>query len=283
MKTRSIPGFLVPVWLAASVVHADDKATCLDAASKAQRLQDAHKLVEARERLRVCARAQCPAVVQTDCANWLAEVEKTLPTVVFVATTRAGAALVDVKVSIDGLPLAPKLDGQALPVNAGLHTFHFESASDGSSDQQVLVNEGERNRAVAVVLAAAAPAQTPPSNGSAQETGGRSRASNWVGWVLGGAGVLGLGVGTVFGVVTLGDKRSAHCDDNNVCDPGTVGEIKNASLVSDIGWLAGGTLLAAGVAVVLFVPSGSHGAAAGIGVAPVFTAGGGEIVTGGRW
>jgi hypothetical protein len=283
MKTRSLLGVLGPMWLAASVAHADEKATCLAAASKAQRLRATHMLVEARDQLRVCAGAQCPAVVRTDCATWLADADRALPTVVLMARTGAGTALVDVRVTIDGQPLASKLDGQAISVNAGLHTFHFESETGASSDQQLLVNEGERNRAVAVVLAPAATAQTPPSDDSARERSAHSHTSNWLGWVLGGAGVLGLGVGTVFGVVTLGDKRSAHCDDNDVCDPGTVGGIKSAALVSDIGWIAGGTLLAAGVAVVLFVPSGSHEATAGVRVAPVFTAGGGEIVAGGRW
>jgi hypothetical protein len=47
-------------------------------------------LIEAREQLRACAAAQCPAVVQTDCAGWLAEVEKALRSVVVAAKDGAG-------------------------------------------------------------------------------------------------------------------------------------------------------------------------------------------------
>src|ERR1700733_10293046 len=105
MKTVWVPGFLVPAILVAAPAFADEKAACLDAASKGQRFRDTHKLVEAREQLRVCAAAQCPAVVQSDCANWLADVEKALPSVVLSAKSGTGVDLVDVTVSVDGQAL----------------------------------------------------------------------------------------------------------------------------------------------------------------------------------
>ena len=281
MKTRLFFVLVLPAALVTTAALADDKAACLDAATKGQRFRDTHKLVEARDQLRVCAAAGCPAVVQTDCASWLADVEKALPSVVVTAKNGAGADLVDVKVSVDGQPLVSKLDGQAVPMNGGRHTFHFEGA-DGSLDQQVVVTEGEKNRRVAVVLGVAAPAAAPGS-GSGANTDGSSSSWRTVGWVLGGAGVVGLGVGTVFGIVTLGDKSSAHCDSNNLCDPGTTGGIKSAALLSDIGWIAGGVLLASGAALVLLSPSGSPEATASVKVAPVFTASGGEVVVGGGW
>ena len=95
MKTGAWLGALVAAGLMAAPSRADDKAACLDAASKAQSLRDAHKLVEAREQLRACAAARCPAVVQNDCATWLVEVERALPTVVLAAKNTAGADLVD--------------------------------------------------------------------------------------------------------------------------------------------------------------------------------------------
>jgi hypothetical protein len=258
---------------------ADDRAACLDAASTGQTLRNAHKLVEARERLRVCAAAGCPAVVQSDCVTWLADVEKALPSVVVTARSGAGQDLVDVKVSMDGQPLLPKLDGQAVPLNAGSHTFHFEGADGTSLDQTVLVREGVKDQAVAVVLGAV-PA-IPPASGTPAE----ASSSPWkmVGWVVGGVGVAGLGVGAVLGVIALGDKNSAHCDANNVCDPGTTGAIKSAALLSDVGWIAGGALLAGGAALVLFAPSGSHEATTGVRVAPALTARGGELVAAGSW
>jgi hypothetical protein len=273
MKTCLFAGLFAPTFLLATAALADPKGACLDAASSGQRLRDAHKLVEAREPLRACAAAECPAVVRSDCAGWLADVEKALPTVVFAARNRAGADLVDVKVSVDGQPLASTLDGQAVPMNAGPHTFHFEGAP-GALDLQVVVREGERNQPIAVVLGPM-PVEQPVE-------GRPSSPLRTLGWVLGGAGVVGLAVGAVFGIVAIGDKNKAHCGSNDQCDPGTSSGIKNAALASDVGWVAGGVLLGGGAALVLFAPK-SHEVGVSVSMAPAIAAGGGQLVVGGHW
>ncbi len=290
MKTALLLGLLVvPATLAdglaATPAFADDKAACLDAASKGQRFRDTHKLVEAREQFRICAGAQCPAVVQSDCATWLADVEKALPSVVLAARNGAGVDLADVRVSVDGQTLVSKLDGQALTMNAGTHTFHFEGADGTSTDEQILVKEGEKNQKVAAVLGAAPAPGPSPSQGaeSPPNSAGPPRPWKTVGWVLGGAGVVGLGVGTVFGIIAIGDKSAAHCNANKQCDPGTVSGIKSAALVSDVGWIAGGVLLASGAALVLFGPRDSHEPAATVRLAPLVMASGSGILAGGTW
>src|SRR5580658_608195 len=114
MKTRLPAGVLATAaFLAATAAHAADHAACMDAVSQGQTLLDQHKLVEARDRFRVCAGAACPSVVQADCANWLASVEKSIPTVVVTAKNATGEVLVNVKVSVDGQPFALRLDGDA--------------------------------------------------------------------------------------------------------------------------------------------------------------------------
>jgi hypothetical protein len=292
MKPRWIVALsvLVPlVCLGGRAARADDKAACLDAASRGQRLRDNHAMVEAREQLRVCAAAGCPSVVQTDCAGWLADVERALPTVVVTARSGAGADLVDVKVSVDGKPLVSRLDGRAVPMDPGSHSFHFEGADGASLDRQVVVREGEKDQAVAVVLAVAravpaAPVPGSPAAATGPEAGGSSSPWKTVGWVAGGVGVAGLAMGTVFGIIAMADKSSAHCDANNVCDPGTIGGIKSAAMVSDVGWIAGGVLLAGGVALVLLAPGASHeGRSASVKVAPALLASGGGAVIGGSW
>ena len=306
MKTRLLLALLVPATLVTTFSHADDKAACLDAAKKGQRFKDNHKLVEAREQLRICAAAVCPAVVESDCATWLAEVDAALPSVVVTAKNGAGADLVDVKVSMDGQALVSKLDGHAVAMNAGPHTFHFAGAVGSTLDWEVVVREGEKNQAVAVVLggavgapapapalpnaAAAAPVPETPASAAAPPSGvatppdssGSSGTLKTVGWVLGGAGVVGLGVGTIFGVIAMGDKNAAHCV-NNVCDAGTTGGIKSSALVSDVGWIAGGVLLAIGAGFVLSGPSGRHEPTAGLRVSPIITASGAGVVTGVSW
>src|ERR1700722_6588464 len=92
-----VVGSLVP-----SMALADSKSVCVEASSRGQILRDEHKLVEAPDALRGRAAVGCPAIVQNDCAGWLAEVEKALPSVVASAKNGAGEDLFDVKVSMDG-------------------------------------------------------------------------------------------------------------------------------------------------------------------------------------
>ncbi len=288
LATLALLSFVSP-FLAAASARADDKAACLDATSKGQKLRDAHKLVEAREQLRICAAAQCPAVIQSDCANWLADVDKALPGVVLTAKNAAGGYLIDVKVTIDGQPLVSKLDGRAVPVNAGPHLFHFEAADGSRVEQQVFVREGDKNQQVTVALGAAAPPPSAATPSPASGGGASSSPVRTIGWVTGAVGVVGLGVGAVFGVVAMGDKNGAHCDANNVCDPGSTSGIKSAAVISDVGWIAGGVLLATGAALVLFAPSDRPASAASgtgltrVSLAPAVTPTGGALVLGGAW
>jgi hypothetical protein len=301
-------GLLASAMMVATASYADDKAACLDASSKGQSLRDAHKLVEARDQFRLCARQQCPGIVQQDCGGWLADVEKGVPSVVVTAKDGAGADLVDVRVSVDGQPFATKLDGQAVAINPGSHLLHFELADGTQLDRQVLVKEGEKNQGVAVVLSkkggltgtptAGSPSTVPPTTGqpSAEPTspsvaGGSAPAGGGsglrtAGWVLGGAGVVGLGVGTVFGIMAIGDKSSANCNANNQCEGGPLSSAKSAAIGADIGLIAGGVLLATGASLVLLAPKAnpSHEAtSARVEIAPRVAPGRGGIVLGGSW
>lgn len=282
-----------------------DKAACLNASNQAQTLRDAHKLMEARDQLRVCAQQACPGVVQKDCLTWLDAVEASLPTVVVTAKDGAGRDLFDVKVSADGQPLTTKLTGDGLPMNPGPHALHFESADGATLDQQVMVREGVKNQNVAVVLsktvaapaggatpAAATPGATPaggqPDTSPSSDSGG---GIPWrtVGWVAGGVGIIGLGVGTAFGFIAISDKNGAHCDATNACDPGGLSSANSAATVSTIGVIAGGVLLAGGAALVLFGPKGDSGASPtanaikSVKLAPLVGARDGGLLLGGSW
>jgi hypothetical protein len=243
-----------------------DKAACLDASSQAQGLRDAHKLLEARAKLRVCAQQACPAVVQKDCLTWIDAVEQSLPTVVIAAKDGTGRDLFDVKVTADGQPLTTKLTGDAIAMNPGPHAFHFETADGVVLDQQVMVREGVKNQSVAVVLGQATgpAAPTPPTANPAgqpdtpPDNATSSGAGPWrtVGWITAGVGVVGLGLGTVFGVMAMSDKNAANCDASNACQASSLDSANSAATVSTVGFIAGGVLLAGGVALVLFAPKG---------------------------
>ena len=282
MKTSTLLALMVPMFVA-PMAHADDKSACLDAANAAQQLRDAHKLIEARQKLRVCAAAGCPSVVQSDCANWLTQVEKALPAVIATAKDPSGSSLVDVTVTVDGQPFATKLDGTAIPINPGAHSFHFQRADGTSADQQVVVVEGDADQRVQVVLGAKTLPDNPPTGEPDKGSGGFPWRT--VGWGVGAAGVVGLGVGTIFGVVAMGDNSSAHCNAANQCQPGPLSSARSAALVSDIGFIAGGVLLAGGVALVLWGPKGggTEAPAASAAIVPVFQQDGAGLAATGRW
>ncbi|XYI03713.1 hypothetical protein ACMHYB_29695 [Sorangium sp. So ce1128] len=128
------------------------KRACAAAYERAQGLRRDGKLIAAREALIACSQPTCPAAAVADCGPWLAEVEKSLPSVVIAARDAGGRERLDVRVLVDGRLLAAALDGKALPVDPGPHTFRYEPAGGPAVEERVLIREGEKNRAITVML-----------------------------------------------------------------------------------------------------------------------------------
>lgn len=251
------------ITLGTRAAHADPVAACGDAAEKAQSLRDARKLIEARDPLRVCAGSECPRFIQKDCARWLEEVERSLPTVVVTAKDSNGQYLVDVKVTVDGHPFASQLDGRAEPLNPGIHTFHFQRSDGTSVDQQVPIREGEKNQSVVASFEKRDPvpvAASAPVSGADHSV---ETTSPWrtIGWIAGGAGVVGLGLGATFGVLASSAKSDANCDAAGFCDRDKLASARDHATIANVGFIAGGILLAGGAALVLFAPGGAPGSA----------------------
>jgi hypothetical protein len=269
----------LPVIFGAALVptttRADETVPCADAASEGQRLKNDHKLVEARVEFQNCARRQCPLIVQTDCLKWLEDVNTSLPTVVVTAKDASGADLVDVKVNVDGQPLVSKLDGQAVPIDPGRHVFQFSMQNGTELDQGAIIREGVKDQSVNVVLGSAVSRSPRPLAGVPGVVGGgspapESRVWNTVGWVLGGSGLLGLAVGGAFGAVAIHDNDSASCNASKQCLPGPLSDARTAAVGSDIGFIAGGLLVAGGVTLVLLTPRrSSDGRGMGVNVIPL--------------
>jgi hypothetical protein len=269
-KRRLKPALLLGVCtlttLASVEALADDKAACLDAASQGQTLRDAHKLVEARNQFLVCARQECPSVVRKDCTTWVEQAQSSLPTVVPLATDVAGDSLPGVKVSMDGKVLLDKADGRAVEVNPGTHTFTFEAADGTKTDLQVVVAEGQKNEQVVATIgkprkaATALPASPAPRSTSAESAPGESSFGHWkaLAIVTTGVGVVGLGIGTVFGVQALSKKSSAGCTSNSVCqtqaDVDTLHDAHNAGDLSTVFFAVGGAFATAGITMWAIAP-----------------------------
>jgi hypothetical protein len=227
--------------------------------------------------------------VQIDCAGWLADVERGLPTVVFAAKDAAGRDVLNAKVTLDGRPLAAGLDGTAVPINPGPHGVRVEWAGGAAVERSFLVIEGAKNLRVSVVLEGSpqAPRGAGPSTAPSgpNPSAANADAGPWktLGWSLGGAGVVGLAVGGVFGLKAISDKSSANCDTaTHACDAGPLADANRAAALSTAGFVAGGVLLAGGVALVLLsAKGGAKTPAAALRVAP--GGGGGALRLAGTW
>jgi hypothetical protein len=132
---------------------ADETAECISASESAQQLRDDHALLQAREKLFICARPVCPGAIRRDCIDLGAQVEAAIPTIVLRARDPRGIDVVDVKVSCDGTVLGNKLDGKAFRIDPGAHAFRFEAPGLPITSRTIVLGEGEKNRLEVVQLA----------------------------------------------------------------------------------------------------------------------------------
>jgi hypothetical protein len=286
---------LVAAWvLGASRAHAapPTKAQCIAANEDAQDLEHSGKLREARSKLAVCVATACPGVLREDCGQRLADVEKRIPSIVLVAKDGEGNDLTGVRLSIDGVSVSDSLDGTAITLDPGEHRFTFESEGLPPLTKKLVLREGDKGRREVVVLrahpgaatsAVAAraalhddePAPAPTEGAASHETTPSSAGDGQrtAGWVLGGAGLVGLGVGAVLGFVsksTYDHALQTECNgDPKTCSPqgSRDGSTAHAQAMgSTVAFVAGGVAFATGSLLVLTAPK--SGVSVGVTAAP---------------
>jgi len=249
----------------------DTKSECAAAYEASQEQRKAGALLAAREQLRICVRDACPSFVRNECTQWLEEVETSLPSVVLEAR-RGDQDLDDVKVSIDGKPIADKLSGSAVALDPGAHVFRFEYAGEEPIERRVLVRVGEKNRRVAVSFAAPETETPPGTPGPVQADSGKGLNKRTVSYVLGGVGAVALGSFAFFALSgksdenELGDRCSPNCPDSDV------DAVRTKYLVADISLGIG--VVALGAGTWFFVSSLKDGKPKSVGVAVRPTRGG---------
>ncbi len=238
------------------------KDQCIDTNTNGQNLRREGKLALARQQFRACTSASCPGVLREDCTRRLDEVEDAQPSVVFDAKDPSGRDLSSVKVSVDGQPLVERLDGTALLVDPGEHVFTFAVAGSPPVTHAFVIKVGEKQRRERITIAGPPSPKAPPTletgRGPAPVDADGSHTRKIVGLAIGGVGLAGIAVGSVFGVMTFSAKSQQdidcaspeHClhynpaltDHDNAM---TYGIIATASMI------AGGAFLAAGAVLVL--------------------------------
>lgn len=182
-------------------------------------------------------------------------------------TVRLVAPPAGARVLRDGIELGAASLDTPLPVDPGPHEIVVEAP--GRARGSLRFSLAERETKTVEVRAGAEAEQRkrlppPPSN-----------SSSTLGWILGGVGVVGLGVGTVTGLMVLGKKSTAddHCPGKR-CDQTGVDAAEDGralSPVSTVGFIVGALGLATGAYLLL---SSDEKAPSAVAVAPTPYGGG---------
>jgi hypothetical protein len=230
----------------------------VDANAAAQGLQHQGKFTAARAQLRVCVDPSCPDIVRTDCAQRQEELERLQPTIVFDVQDTAHHDVVQVDISVDGQKVADKVDGLALRVDPGVHTFSFEAPGHIVTTTELVIHEGEKLRTERIFLTEP-PAGTPSGPaplGLAPSASGRNQRV--AGVVTGAVGVAGVAIGSVFGLLASSalSKSRNECASATICTQhsAAVSNYQSASTdgtVSTVGFIAGAVLVGGGVTLFL--------------------------------
>ena len=255
-------------------------ADCLAASEASLKSGNEHKLRAERSQLLVCAAPNCPADIRKECSRRVDEVNAQIPTIIFAAKDASGADISAVKVTMDGEVLAERLEGTALSIDPGEHTFTFEMAGQPPVFKKLLIQEAQKDRREIISLGAATTTPGPgpqPTTGQPPsapppppDDGGGMGTQKILALVAGGIGVVGIGVGTAFGVMAMSKKNDAQsaCSGSCATQDG-VNKWSNAGStgdVSTVGFIVGGVGLAG--AAVLWFTAPSGGASTQVGFGP---------------
>jgi hypothetical protein len=208
--------------------HVVDAAATLDAIASEKLASDAPDAWKDAQRE---AKTELPAV------------RARIATIEIVVDARGTGATPSIMIDDLGMPSGRS----AFPVDPGSHAVRV-TAKDARWEQHVQVTDGEK-RTLRVSLGLEQRAAPVPTQ-------------RIVGYVLGGAGMLSMAVGGVFGAKAYGDShdldsicgvnRRDQCPD--YAKP-TMDRLKTEALVADLALGGGAALFAAGVVVVLTAPA----------------------------
>jgi len=226
-------------------------------------------------------------------------------------TVSATIARSGLQVLRDGVLVPEDEWGLAVPVDPGDHVVVVSAPGRPTRTMSAHVGADARTATVridaledvvtpspsaATPAAASAPPSTPqatlepalpgrPEQVPASNTGSVQR---WFGLGLAGAGVVGVGVGSVFGFIAMSKRDQSNgssgdlCNANDQCGPSGLSlrqDAISASNVANIGFIAGAVALAGGIVLYLTAPASAK--TVSVTVAPTTSSnGGGAFVQG---
>ena len=212
-------------------------------------------------------------------AKQLAQIEPRLPRVVL---TLASGAPAGTKAREGDAEFASAAFGVPLPMDPGKHAFVVTAPGYESRNVDVDLAEGKEQ---SVELAPGPALPVTPATSSTEavaplpvDEGKKGHDTRMLGFIVGGVGVAGLGVGLATGIMALGKKSTADSECNNnlhVCtaagrDAASAG--RTLAIVSTTGWIVGALGVGAGAYFILTSSPKSGQTAIATEVAPTFAA-----------
>lgn len=172
-------------------------------------------------------------------------------TIVVAASSTEG-----LQVLRDGAVVGQAEWGTAIPVDPGTHLVEARAPSRTAFQQSVAVAGAGASVSVSVPELAVA---APGNDGSTPEPGTAGATQRTVGLVVGGLGVVGLGIGAVFGIVAMNKENTAQQSDckGDYCNQAGLQlgqDAHSAATASTIAFGVGAAAVAGGVALYFLAP-----------------------------
>jgi Tetratricopeptide repeat len=202
------------------------------------------------------------------------------------------AETAQLEVRRDGVALQPGEMGAPIPVDPGEHVIEATAPGKHPWSSKVQVTGDAAKVAVEIPKLEstekttappppppAPPLTTPPANTAKAADSSAGSGQRITGLVLGGAGAVGLGLGAFFGLQASSKWSDAKskCADYPYGCAADAQDLRSSAhsqaTVSTVGFLAGGALLAAGVALYLTAPSKKESVALRVGPNAAFIQG----------
>lgn len=170
---------------------------------------------------------------------------------------RAPSAIDSLRITSNDVDVESVTWGAPVPVDGGTYVIEAKAPGYQSWSTRVAIAESSEHRTVAIPAltrlkpAAEAPAPLPPTKNTQKV----------VALVTGGIGIVGIGVGTYFGLRAGAKKSEAEGEctsDFRSCTATGIDlydSAKSSATVSTIGFVAGTTLLATGIVLYLTAPT----------------------------
>lgn len=194
----------------------------------------------------------------------VAELDKKVARLTIV---RAPDAPASTSVKRDDVALTSASFGSALPVDVGRHVLVASAEGFEPKTFEIELAAGE-SKEIVIGPGAALPPPPPGAplggdGGAGAEARDRGEGRRIAAYTLGGIGIVGLGLGTIFGL-----KASSNWSDaQDKCAPGACfqkaeaeslkSDASSAGTISTIGFIVGGAALASGIVLLVTAPSSS--------------------------